>query len=113
MSLSMYSSAVCCCSDVPRKSRSGPTQAQTVPQTRPCLSSSLFTWAGSMWARSSTGISTLWKPHFLKVGKRRGLSLGDGGGDKKVFMPNLLIETFRQANKIEATVQRILGAGDS
>src|SRR5260370_8628107 len=95
MSLSMYSSAVCCCSDVPRKSRSGPTQAQTVPQTRPCLSNSFFTWAGSMWARSSTGISTLWKPHFLKVGKRRGLSLVEGEGNKKELLPISILEYFQ------------------
>src|SRR2546425_132760 len=65
-------------------------QAQTEPQTSPSLSSARFTCAGSMCDGSSTGISTVSKPHFLKVLKSFVLSLVNGEVNKKVLMPNLI-----------------------
>src|ERR1051325_8833087 len=65
-------------------------QAQTEPQTRPCLSNSRLTWAGSMCEGSSTGISMDLKPHFLKVGKSRVLLLVNGEVNRKVLMPSLI-----------------------
>jgi len=43
-------------------------QAQIEPQTSPFLSNSFLTLAGSMWAGSSMGISTVSAPHFLNWG---------------------------------------------
>src|ERR1043166_1969356 len=93
----MYSSPVCCASGVPRKSRSGPMQAQTDPQTRPFSSSSAFTKAGSICDVSSTGISTVSKPHFLKVLNSFVLSLVNGEVNRKVFIP-ILISVRRACN---------------
>src|SRR5579859_5448447 len=66
-------------------------QAHTEPQTRPCWSSSRLTWAGSMWAGSSTGISTVSKPHFLNCLKSFVLSLVKGEVKRNVLMPNLIM----------------------
>src|ERR1043165_9573075 len=88
----MYSIAVSCCSGVPRKSRSGPTQAQAVPQTSPCLSKSRFTCAGSMWEGSSIGISMLSNPQRLNLGNSFVLSLVKGEVKRKVLMPNLIVK---------------------
>src|SRR5437899_1819048 len=65
-------------------------QAQTEPQTRRCRSSSYFTCAGSMCDGSSTGISTVSKPHFLKVLKRVVLSVVNGEVKRNVLMPILI-----------------------
>src|SRR5437899_9024567 len=62
-------------------------QAQTEPQTSLFLSSSRFTWAGSMWAGSSMGISTVSKPQRLNCGKSLVLSLVKGDVKRKVLMP--------------------------
>src|SRR5712692_7684675 len=67
-------------------------QAQTEPQASPCRSSSAFTCRGSMWLVSSTGISTVWKPHFLNVLNKAVLSLVNGEVKRKVLMPNLIME---------------------
>src|SRR6476660_5991124 len=67
-------------------------QAQTEPQTKPCLSSSDLTCAGSMWEVSSTGISIDSKPHFLKVLKRAVLSLVKGDVKRNVLIPSLIME---------------------
>src|SRR5690348_12883343 len=62
-------------------------QAQTEPQTSLCLSSSRFTWAGSMWDGSSTGISMVSNPQRLNCGKSLVLSLVKGDVKRKVLMP--------------------------
>src|SRR5260221_288340 len=74
-------------------------QAQTEPQTSPFLSSSVLTWAGSMCDGSSTGISMVSNPHFLKVGNNFVLVFVNGEVNKKVLMPNLMVEFFREANQ--------------
>src|SRR5207247_7292261 len=81
-------------SGAPRKSRSGPIQAHAEPQTRPSLSNSALTCAGSMWAGSSMGISIDVNPHFLKVLKSAVLWLVKGEVNRKVLMPNLIVEMF-------------------
>src|SRR5881394_546709 len=92
MSALQYSIVIFCSSGVPRKSRPGPMQAQTEPHANPCLSNSAFTKAGSMCDKSSTGISTVSKPHFLNVLKSFVLSLVKGEVNKKVLMPNLIMD---------------------
>src|SRR5262245_12720482 len=82
--------AVFCSSGVPRKSRPGPMQAQTLPQTSLFLSSSRRTWAGSICDGSSTGISTVSKPHFLKVGNNFVLALVNGDVNRNVLIPSLI-----------------------
>src|SRR5258705_6524790 len=67
-------------------------QAQAEPQTNPCLSNSSFTKAGSMCDGSSMGISTVANPHFLNVLKSLVLSLVKGEVNKKVLMPNLIMD---------------------
>src|SRR6266496_6128449 len=91
-SVLQYSIAVFCSAAVPRKSRPGPMHAQADPQASPYLSSSLFTKAGSMCEGSSMGISTVSKPHFLNVLKSRVLALVKGEVNKKVLMPNLILD---------------------
>src|SRR2546430_218073 len=82
-------------------------QAQTEAQTSPWLSSSRFTCAGSMCDGSSTGISTVSKPHFLKVLKSFVLSLVNGEVNKKVLMPNLITwKTFSEASGTVGSVKR-------
>ena len=92
MTFFRYSRLVFCCLGVPRKSRSGPRQAQTEPQTRPCLSSSRFTCAGSMCDGSSMGISMVSKPHCLNCLNSLVLSFVNGEVKRKVLMPSLIIE---------------------
>src|SRR3954468_6432210 len=95
---------VFCWVSSPRRSRSGPMQAQTEPQARPFLSSSALTCFGSMWDGSSRGISTDWKPHFLNFGKSFVLSLVNGEVKRKVLIPNLIIvwpEAMRQNSGVE------------
>jgi hypothetical protein len=53
-------------------------QAQMLPMARPALSAAALTFFGSMCSRASTGISTVWKPHFLNLGKSFTLSLVKG-----------------------------------
>src|SRR5512137_2538266 len=91
MTFFRYLRLVFCCLGVPRKSRSGPRQAQTEPQTRPCLSSSRFTCAGSMCDGSSIGISIVSKPHCLNCLKSLVLSLVNGEVKRKVLIPSLII----------------------
>src|SRR6476646_9126890 len=86
----MYSRAAFCCSGVPRKSRSGPRQAQTEPQASPALSKAALIWAGSTWEGSSMAISTVSKPHFLNCEKSLVLSLLNGEVKRKVLMPSLI-----------------------
>src|SRR5262245_52858863 len=81
-------------------------QAQTEPHTSPFLSSSAFTRAGSMCDGSSTGISTVSKPHFLKVGKNLVLSFVKGEVNKKVLMPSLIMRG-REANQTHLPVKGI------
>src|SRR5688572_28610102 len=69
-------------------------QAQRLPMARPFLSAAAFTFAGSMCDGSSTGISTVSKPHFLNLGKCLVLSVMNGDVNKKVLMPSL-IKFFR------------------
>src|SRR3954465_11067700 len=78
--------------------------AQTDPQTSPFLSNSAFTCAGSIWLGSSTGISTVSKPHFLNCGKSLVESLVNGEVNKKVLIPNL-IGLSREAKDLTATVK--------
>ena len=82
----MYFIPVFCCLRFPRRSRSGPIHAQTDPQTRPCLSRPFLTLTGSMWEGSSTGISTVSKPHFLKVGNNRVLLVVNGEVNRKLLI---------------------------
>src|SRR5678815_2036519 len=82
--------AVFCSAGVPRKSRPGPMQAQTEPMARPCLSAAAFTLAASMCSGASIGISTVWKPHFLKVGKSLTLWVVKGEVNRNVLMPILI-----------------------
>src|SRR5437016_14225901 len=84
--------AVFCSSVVPRKSRPGPMQAQTEPQTKPFLSSSRFTWAGSICDKSSTGISTVSKPHFLNCLNNLVLWLVKGEVKRKVLIPIRIVK---------------------
>src|SRR2546427_564477 len=84
-------------------------QAQTDPQTRPCLSSSRFTCAGSMWDGSSTGISMVSKPHFLKRGKSFVLSLVKGEVKRKVLIPNRI--TGAEANEMGQPVKGFCWTG--
>src|SRR4051812_26590878 len=86
----MYVLPVSCASGVPRRSRSGPMQAQTDPQTRPFFSSSACTYFGSMWDGSSIGISTDSKPHFLNMGNSLVESLVKGDVNKNVLIPSLM-----------------------
>src|SRR6266576_2456625 len=65
-------------------------QAQTEPQTRPFFSNSACTYFGSMWDGSSTGISTVSKPHFLNMGNSLVESLVKGDVNKKVLIPSLM-----------------------
>src|SRR6187200_1742339 len=74
-------------------------QAQAEPQTSPFRSSSDFTYAGSMCEGSSIGISIVSKPHFLKRGKSLVLSLVKGEVNKKVLMPNLIVEFLNRLMK--------------
>src|SRR5258705_5394468 len=90
MRVRRYFLPVSCASGVPRRSRSGPMQAQTEPQTRPFFSSSACTYFGSMWEGSSTGISTVSKPHFLNMGKSLVESLVNGDVNKNVLIPSLM-----------------------
>src|ERR1043166_7579301 len=82
--------------------------AQTDPQTRPCLSNSCFTCPGSMCDGSSTGISIVSNPHFLKRGKSFVLSLVKGEVKRKVLIPNLISKA--EANP---TVLAVKGFCDS
>src|SRR4051794_10999959 len=86
----MYVLPVSCASGVPRRSRSGPMQAQTDPQTRPFFSSSACTYFGSMCDGSSIGISTDSKPHFLNMGNSLVDSLVNGDVNKNVLIPSLM-----------------------
>src|SRR4030095_8570940 len=101
----MYSRPVCCCSGVPRRSRSGPMHAHTEPQVRRFSSNCAFTWRGSMCDRSSTGISTVWKPHFLKVLNNFVLSLVNGDVKRNVLIP-ILIPCLPEAQEITCRCQR-------
>src|SRR5688572_19554869 len=74
--------------------------AQTLPQTRPTLSSSRFTCAGSMCDGSSIGISTDSNPHFLNWGKSLVESFVNGDVNRKVLMPNLMVPGFSPAGEI-------------
>src|SRR5687768_8898281 len=73
--------------------------AQTLPQTSPALSSSRFTWAGSMCDGSSMGISTDSNPHFLNCGKSFVESFVNGDVNRKVLMPNLMVRGFSPAGE--------------
>src|SRR4051794_2537223 len=84
--------------------------AQTDPQTSPFLSNSAFTCAGSMWLGSSTGISTVSKPHFLNCGKSLVESLVNGEVNKKVLIPNL-IGLWREAKDLTAAVKARVARG--
>ncbi len=84
-------------------------QAQTEPHTSPCWSSSALTRAGSMWLGSSTGISTVSNPHFLKVLKRAVLLLVNGEVNRNVLMPNLILENvFGQPKQQAMAVKAFL-----
>src|ERR1051326_7555003 len=86
-------------------------QAQTEPQANPCLSNSSFTKAGSMWEVSSTGISTVSKPHFLNVLKSFVLSLVKGEVNRNVLMPNLIKEFFDRLVEREKLSKSFAAAG--
>src|SRR5262245_9121201 len=90
MSFLQYFSAVFCSAGVPRKSRPGPMQAQTEPQTRPWLSTARGTWARTMGDGASPGISIDLKPRFLNMGKSLVLLLVNGEVKRKVLMPSLI-----------------------
>src|SRR5688500_17281664 len=79
-------------------------QAQTDPQASLFLSSSRFTCAGSMCDGSSTGISTVSKPHFLKVGNSFVLAFVKGDVNKNVLMPSLIKFRFVCARGYEMRV---------
>ena len=68
----------------------GPSAAQTLPQTKPFLSSCAFTFAGSIWNGSSMAISTLSNHHCLNLGKSRVLRVVNGDVNRKLLMPNLI-----------------------
>src|SRR3954454_16675460 len=78
--------------------------AQTLPQTKPFLSSAAFTFAGSMCDGSSTGISTVSKPHFLNLGNSFTLSVVKGDVNKNVLMPILIDIGF--VKRVEAKETR-------
>src|SRR5258706_9655993 len=82
--------------------------AQTEPQTKPCLSNSAFTCAGSMCEGSSTGISTVSNPHFLNCGNSFVLSLVKGEVNKNVLIPNLIVfgDGMRRPRRCEAEMLR-------
>jgi len=65
-------------------------QAQTDPQTKPLRSRAAFTVFGLMWLGSSTGISTVSKPHFLNLGNREVLREVKGEVNKNELIPNLI-----------------------
>src|SRR5687767_2909090 len=85
-----YALPVSCASGVPRRSRSGPMHAHTLPHTRPAFFSSALMWLGVMWDGSSIGISTVSKPHFLNCGKRVVDLSVNGDVKRKVLMPSLM-----------------------
>src|SRR5580698_2503592 len=87
----MYLSAVCCWRVVPRRSRSGPMQAQAEPHTSPVLSNSIFTLCGSICAGASMGISTVSNPQSLNMGNSLVLLVVKGEVNRKVFMPILMV----------------------
>src|ERR1043165_7920180 len=107
MTLNMYSMAVFCCLSSPRRSRSGPMQAQTEPQASPFLSNSAFTCLGSICEVSSMGISTDWNPHFLNCGKSFVLSLVNGEVKRKVLIPNLISRFSHNLGKCRFHCQRV------
>src|SRR5436190_1568607 len=65
--------------------------AHTLPHTRPCLSSSALTLAGSMWDGSSIGISTDSNPHFLNVGNSLVEAVVNGDVNRNVLIPSLIV----------------------
>src|ERR1700722_5513407 len=91
MTAVMYFIAVCCWRELPRRSRSGPMQAQAVPQTSPVLSNSRLTLCGSICAGASMGISTGSKHHSLNFGKSLVLFVVKGEVNRNVLMPILMV----------------------
>src|SRR4051794_37031790 len=85
-----YVLPVSCASGVPRRSRSGPMHAHTLPHTSPAFFSSALTWPGVMWDGSSIGISTVSNPHFLNWGKRFVDLSVNGDVNRKVLIPSLM-----------------------
>src|SRR5438445_6285788 len=85
-------------------------QAQADPHTSPCRSSSFFTKVGSIWDGSSIGISTVSNPHFLKVLKSGVLSLVKGEVNRKVLMPNLIMDIDERLVERQA-VSKVFAAG--
>ena len=67
-------------------------QAQTEPQARPARSSAFLTFTESMCSGASIGSSTVSKPHFLNLGKRRVLCVTNGDTNKNELIPNLMID---------------------
>src|SRR4051812_28717879 len=61
--------------------------AQRLPIAMPALSAPAFTFAGSMWDGSSTGISTVSNPHFLNWEKSFVLAVTNGLTKRKELMP--------------------------
>src|SRR5262245_22178129 len=63
-----------------------------------------------MWEVSSTGISTVSKPHLLNVLKSFVLSLVKGEVNRKVLMPNLIMDflhRLRQRHAVSKDFRRI------
>src|SRR5687767_4349499 len=86
--------------------------AQTEPQTNPFLSSSAFTWAGSICDGSSTGISIDSNPHFLNCGNSFVLSFVKGEVNKNVLIPNLIVlgDVMRRLHRCEVPNDHFAGA---
>src|SRR6478672_6136296 len=85
-----YVFPVSCASGVPRKSRSGPMHAHTLPHTSPAFFNSALMCDGVICDGSSIGISTVSNPHFLNCGNRLVDLSVNGDVNRKVLIPSLM-----------------------
>ena len=86
----MYAAPAFCSAALPRKSRPGPMHAQMLPTAMPAFFAAAFTATGSMCEGSSTGISTVSKPHFLNCENSLVLAVTNGLTNRNELIPKRL-----------------------